>query len=111
MSDDCCVEFCRVLADETRQRILELLRQREMCVGEIAAVFAVSQPTISHHLSILRQFGLVTRRKEGQQIYYTLNRDRVAECCGRLVARFDVGAETYPGEHGALSGRKKRSSR
>lgn len=89
-----CVEFCKALADETRQRILEMLRQREMCVGEIAAAFRVSQPTISHHLKILRQFDLVTSRRKGQQVYYALNRDRVVECCGRLVARFALDEGT-----------------
>ena len=86
-----CVEFCRTLADETRQRILQMLLQREMCVSDIAESFPMSQPTISHHLNILRQFGLVTSRKEGKQVYYAINRDRVVECCGRLMARFDSG--------------------
>jgi len=74
MSGD-CVEFCKAL-------------------GEIAAAFSVSQPTISHHLSVLRQLDLVTARREGQPVYYALNRDRMVECCGRLVARFatDEGA-------------------
>ncbi len=87
-----CVEFCRALADETRQRILVLLRPGEMCVGDIVAAFEMSQPTISHHLNVLKQFGLVTRRKEGKQVFYAINRDNVVDCCGRLVAKFDVEA-------------------
>jgi DNA-binding transcriptional ArsR family regulator len=85
-----CVEFCKALADDTRQRILEMLLEREMCVGDIVDVFSMSQPSISHHLGVLRQFGLVTSRKEGQQVFYTINRDNVAECCGRLIAKFDA---------------------
>ncbi len=85
-----CVEFCKALADDTRQRILEMLLEREMCVGDIVDAFDMSQPTISHHLNILRQFGLVTSRKEGKQVYYSINRDNVVECCGRLVAKFET---------------------
>jgi len=85
-----CVEFCRALADETRQHILEMLLQGEMCVSDIVDAFPMSQPTISHHLNVLKQFGLVTSRKEGKQVYYTIHRDNVVECCGRLVARFDA---------------------
>ncbi|MEE9617504.1 MAG: metalloregulator ArsR/SmtB family transcription factor [Anaerolineae bacterium] len=85
-----CVEFCKALADDTRQRILEMLLEGERSVGNIADAFTISQPTISHHLNVLKQFGLVTSRKEGKQVFYTINRDNVIECCGRLTARFDA---------------------
>lgn len=85
-----CVEFCKALADETRQRILQMLLEREMCVGDIVAAFDTSQPTISHHLNILKQFDLVTARKDGKQIYYALNRDNIVTCCGLLMAKFDA---------------------
>ncbi len=85
-----CVEFCKALADDTRQRILEMLLEGERSVGNIVDAFTISQPTISHHLNVLKQFGLVTSRKEGKQVFYTINRDNVIECCGRLTARFDA---------------------
>ena len=85
-----CVEFCRALADDTRQRILVMLADKEMCVGDIVDAFGISQPTISHHLSILKQFKLVTSRKEGKQVYYAVNQDNVVECCGRLMAKFEA---------------------
>ena len=85
-----CVEFCKALADDTRQRILVMLQEDEMCVSDIVAAFDMSQPTISHHLGILRQFNLVTGRKEGKQVYYSINRDNVIECCGLLMAKFDA---------------------
>jgi DNA-binding transcriptional ArsR family regulator len=88
-----CVEFCKALADSTRQRILELLMQQEMPAGDIVTAFTVSQPTISHHLSVLRHFGLVTSRKEGKQVFYAINRDNVVECCGMLVAKFEAEDE------------------
>jgi len=84
-----CVEFCKVLADETRQRILEMLLEKEMCVSDIVTSFKTSQPTISHHLSLLRRLGLVTSRKEGKQVYYATDRDRVTRCCGMLIARLE----------------------
>ena len=85
-----CVDFCKALSDETRQKILEMLLGGEMRVSDIVDAFAMSQPTISHHLSILKQFGLVTSRKEGKEVFYAINHDNVIECCGRLIARFDA---------------------
>ena len=85
-----CVEFCKALADETRQQILVMLLEREMSVSEIVEAFSVSQPTISHHLNTLKQFRLVTSRRDGKQVFYATNRDNVIECCGQLIAKFDA---------------------
>jgi DNA-binding transcriptional ArsR family regulator len=84
-----CVEFCKALADETRQRILEMLLEKEMCVSDIVAAFKMSQPTVSHHLNLLRRFGLLSSRKEGKLVYYAVNRDHVTRCCGMLVSRLE----------------------
>lgn len=83
------VSFCRALGDETRQRILQLLqRQGEMRVSDIVATFErSSQPTISHHLKILKHEGLVTSRRSGKEILYALDQENVEECCGMLFAR------------------------
>jgi ArsR family transcriptional regulator len=85
-----CVAFCRALADDTRQQILEMLLEEELCVSDIVAAFDMSQPSISHHLGILRQYNLVTSRKEGKQVFYAANHDNVVECCGRLMTKFDA---------------------
>ena len=85
-----CVEFCKALSDETRQRILEMLLEGEMRVSDLVQAFSMSQPTISHHLSVLKQFGLVLSRKEGKYVFYAINRDNVVECCGQLMAKFDA---------------------
>jgi ArsR family transcriptional regulator len=85
-----CVEFCRALADDTRQQILVLLLDGERCVSDIVDAFDMTQPTISHHLGILKQFKLVTSRKEGKQVFYDINRDNLVECCGLLMAKFDA---------------------
>lgn len=89
-----CVEFCRALADETRQRILEILLEQEMCVSDIVEAFPVSQPTVSHHLDVLKRLGLVTSRREGKLVYYATNRQRVVRCCGRLAAKFECPTGT-----------------
>jgi DNA-binding transcriptional ArsR family regulator len=85
---DQCVDFCKALCDSTRQKIMEMLREEEMCVGDIADAFHLSQPTISHHLNILKGANVVKSRKEGKQVYYSLNQDNIQECCGMLMAKF-----------------------
>jgi DNA-binding transcriptional ArsR family regulator len=63
----------KALNDATRRGILELLKSGDMTAGEIAAKFQFSKPTISHHLDLLRQAGLVESVKKGQFVYYSLN--------------------------------------
>ncbi|MCL6562287.1 MAG: autorepressor SdpR family transcription factor [Firmicutes bacterium] len=63
----------RALADPTRRRILELLQAGPLTAGEIAAHFPSRQPTISRHLSVLKQAGLVWDERQGQFIRYHLN--------------------------------------
>jgi len=85
-----CVDFCKALADDTRQKILVMLLDGEKCVSDIAEAFDTSQPTISHHLGVLKKYRLVTARKEGKLMYYDINRDNLVECCGMLMAKFDA---------------------
>ncbi|MFA1819329.1 autorepressor SdpR family transcription factor [Virgibacillus oceani] len=63
----------KALSDETRRKILDLLRNRDMTAGEIAAHFEMSKPAISQHLSILKNANLVYALKKGQYVYYSLN--------------------------------------
>jgi len=83
------VSFAKAMADETRQRVMSLLCCRWLCVGDIVEEMqGVSQPTVSHHLGILREAGLVHVRRDGKQVFYSLNQDEVAVCCGRLMRNF-----------------------
>jgi DNA-binding transcriptional ArsR family regulator len=68
-------EVFKALADPTRREILRLLRQGEKTAGELAAHFEdrMSKPSVSHHFSVLKAVDLITARREGQQIYYSLN--------------------------------------
>ena len=66
-------EGFKALADPTRRRILELLRAGDMTAGELAEHFDISKPSLSHHLATLRNAGLVTDERHGQNIVYSLN--------------------------------------
>jgi ArsR family transcriptional regulator, arsenate/arsenite/antimonite-responsive transcriptional repressor len=63
----------KALNDNTRREILELLKEKDLTAGEIADRFNISKPSISHHLDLLKQAGLVDTVKEGQFITYSLN--------------------------------------
>jgi len=63
----------KALNDSTRRAILELLQKKDMTAGDIADKFNISFPSISHHLDLLKQAQLVTTKKEGQYVFYSLN--------------------------------------
>ncbi|GAB2539587.1 autorepressor SdpR family transcription factor [Spirosoma aerophilum] len=63
----------KALNDPTRRQILDLLRESDLNAGEIAERFNMTKPSISHHLDLLRQAGLVEATKQGQFINYSLN--------------------------------------
>lgn len=63
----------KALGDPTRRRILELLSEGEMSAGDIAAHFDMAKPSVSHHLNILKNAGLVTDERRGQNIVYCPN--------------------------------------
>lgn len=62
----------KAFADRTRLRILHLLRQREMCVGDLVKILRVPQPKASRHLTYLKRSGLVVSRQEGLWRFYAL---------------------------------------
>lgn len=66
-------EVFKAIADPTRREILRLLRHEELSAGEVAAHFEMSKPTMSHHFAVLREAGLITSRREGQTIWYSLD--------------------------------------
>jgi DNA-binding transcriptional ArsR family regulator len=69
----------KALNDPTRRDIIEMLKKRDLTAGEIADHFQISKPSISHHLDLLKQAGLVEAVKEGQFIYYSMNTTVVDE--------------------------------
>lgn len=77
---------CKALADPTRRKIIRLLRDRDMTAGEIAECFSISKPSISHHLNILKQAGLILDERKGQNIVYSLNTSVMEELIGWLMS-------------------------
>jgi ArsR family transcriptional regulator len=65
--------FFKALDDPTRRKIIDMLRERDLTAGEIADAFDISKPSISYHLDLLRQAGLVVSMKQGKYIYYSLS--------------------------------------
>lgn len=63
----------KALSDPTRRQILKLLREKDLSAGEIADQFEMTKPSISHHLNLLKQADLISDRRQGQNIYYSLN--------------------------------------
>lgn len=63
----------KALGDPTRRKILELLQKKSLSAGEIADYFQITKPSISHHLSILKNSGLIIDERKGQNIIYSLN--------------------------------------
>lgn len=61
------------LSDENRLAILELLKDGEKCAQEIIDIMDIAQPTLSHHMKILTDAGIVEYRKEGKWIYYSIS--------------------------------------
>jgi DNA-binding transcriptional ArsR family regulator len=68
-----------VLAEPTRRRILDLLRERELPVGEVVEHLSLSQPGVSKHLRVLREAGLVTVRQDAQRRFYGLRAEPLVE--------------------------------
>jgi DNA-binding transcriptional ArsR family regulator len=79
------IRLHRALGDESRLRILRLLRDKDMYLTELAQHLEVSKPTMKHHLTQLRAAGLVTVTEQGAQTYYSLRRDRLSEAGDDLI--------------------------
>src|SRR6266850_6101044 len=75
----------KALDDPTRRRILELLREKDMTAGEIADCFAISKPSISHHLDLIKQADLIVAEKNGQFIVYSLSSSVLDDCISWLM--------------------------
>ena len=90
------MNITRALADENRVRALLALRQGELCVCQITELFGLAPSTISKHLSILYQAGLVESRKEGRWMYYQLPGKDAPEPVRRAIAWVEKGLSTDP---------------
>ncbi|MEO0311421.1 MAG: Transcriptional repressor SdpR [Bacteroidota bacterium] len=84
-------ELFKALGDPTRREILKLLKKKELPAGEVADKFSMSKPSISHHLDSLRQGGLVTSTRSGQQIIYAINNKAVEQAIDVLEGLMSKG--------------------
>jgi DNA-binding transcriptional ArsR family regulator len=94
----------RVLADPTRIKLLELLREREASVQELTETIGSTQQNVSKHLRVLLQAGIVGRRKRGNYAYYSVTDEGVfalcEEVCGSLAEQVEALREVVVGAGG-----------
>jgi ArsR family transcriptional regulator, repressor of sdpIR and other operons len=86
-------ETIRALTDPTRREILRLLRQGDMTAGEIAGRFPITAPSVSHHLNVLKDAGLVLAEREGRNVTYSLNETVFEEFVQELLGALEAGGE------------------
>lgn len=72
-------EIFKVLSDSNRLQIIDMLSCGELCVCKMLERFDITQPTLSHHLKVLSDSGIVTSRKEANWIHYKLNDEKMKE--------------------------------
>ena len=89
----------KALADPTRREVLRLLSHGERTAGELAEQFDMTKPSMSHHFAVLKEADLVRTRREGQQIYYSLNTTVLQDVITRMWDLFG----TRPGPDGKES--------
>ena len=86
------VKIGKALSDENRVKILQMLTDGEKCGCKLLEAFEITQPTLSHHMKILCDSGLVDARKDGKWSHYSVNRDVVREF-GNYIS--DMGGERH----------------
>jgi hypothetical protein len=92
------LQFCKAMADESRLKIVGLLSSHEHSVMDLAALLDLKEPTVSHHLAVLKELDLVTLRAEGNVHWYRLRIDAVRKISRAVfstenIARIAVSAE------------------
>jgi DNA-binding transcriptional ArsR family regulator len=100
-----------VLAEPTRRRILDLLRERPRLVGELVERLGLSQPGTSKHLRVLREAGLVSVRKDAQRRWYELRAEPLAEVDAWLEPYRALWAGSLDALERHLDDKAKESSR
>src|SRR5579863_10224550 len=101
------LQFCKAMADESRLKLVGLLSNAEHSVQQLASMLALKEPTVSHHLAVLKQLDLVRMRADGNFRWYRLN-DEVLGRISRAVfsrdsiARLALAAETRGAERKVL---------
>lgn len=86
MSDSCAdtAAVFKAFCDENRIRIIEMLKDGEKCACRLLEALEITQPTLSHHMKIMCDAGIVTARKEGKWTHYSLNCDGIGKAAAYL---------------------------
>jgi ArsR family transcriptional regulator, arsenate/arsenite/antimonite-responsive transcriptional repressor len=79
MDFESLADTLKALADPTRLKVIALLNIRDCCVCELVPLFGISQPAVSKHMSRLKTVGLVRESRKGMWVFYSLNKERLAE--------------------------------
>lgn len=103
MQDKTYTKYFKAFSEPSRFRIIQLLSAKEMSVNEIASAVGLSQPTVSRHLAILRDAEIVIDRRDGQQVFYSLNKDNVESCCTGFCDCLEI-----PVKSGAKAKKRKK---
>lgn len=83
------LKFFKAACDEQRQGILDVIHtQGSIKVNDIVAQMNISQPTVSHHLKIMIEAGMVSAEKKGKEVYYTIEEDAIRACCEGFQKKF-----------------------
>lgn len=90
-------ETIRALGDPTRREILRALRERDLSAGEIASRFPITAASVSHHLNVLREAGLVNSERDGRSIIYSLDATVFQEFVRQMMTMLDVRGDENDG--------------
>ncbi len=74
-------EICKIFTHPKRLKIIDILRKGEKSVGELEELSEISQSNLSQHFAVLRQRKIVTARREGQNIYYSISNPKIFKAC------------------------------
>lgn len=83
----------KAISDPTRRKILQLLKSRDMSAGEITDHFNISRPSISFHLNLLKNAGLIEDRRDGQQIIYSMNTTAFMDFMSSIMSILKIGED------------------
>ncbi len=86
----------KAAGDKNRLRILKMLEQKNMCVCELSAALGITQPSVSKHLGLLKEAGLVSDAREGQWIDYKLCREKVNQYAPEILKQLKVWVNDDP---------------
>lgn len=102
--------FLRTLSDPTRLRLLGILQDGEQNVTALRRKLALPQPTVSHHLALLRSAGLVANRRDGKQVFYSLNRQIASPLAERRGLNIVTDAVELRISHAGVNGELSRQA-